>query len=111
MRAERSIRECDVAVLVLDAEAGATKQTRKSAGKSGAKRACVILVNKWDLASELDAKTRHQKATGKRQKDFRDEYIEALRKELFFLIGDSVVYVRRTGQGVTELFKAHWRHR
>src|SRR6185369_10042155 len=52
MRAERSIRECDVAVLVLDAVAGVTKQDQKIGGQiAEAKRACVILVNKWDLAS------------------------------------------------------------
>ncbi|MEI6082767.1 MAG: ribosome biogenesis GTPase Der [Verrucomicrobiota bacterium] len=108
MRAERSIRECDVAVLVLDAVAGVTKQDQKIGGQiAEAKRACVILVNKWDLAAELDAKTRHMKAAGKRQKDFRDEYIEALHKELFFLDWATVLFTSaKTGQGVNELFKA-----
>lgn len=108
MRAERSIRECDVAVLVLDAVAGVTKQDQKIGGQiAEAKRACVILVNKWDLAAEMDAKMHRLKTAGKRQKDFREEYIEALRKELFFLDWAAVLFTSAlTGKGVTELFKA-----
>ncbi len=108
MRAERSIRECDVAVLVLDAVAGVTNQDKKIGGQiAEAARGCVILVNKWDLAAELDAKTKKQKATGKRQKNFREEYVEALRKELFFLDWASVSFVSaKTGKGVSDLFTA-----
>jgi GTP-binding protein len=108
MRAERSIRECDVAALVLDAVEGVTKQDKKIAGQiAEAACGCVVLVNKWDLAAELDAKTTKQKATGRRQKNFREEYVEALRRELFFLDWASVSFVSaKTGKGVLDLFKS-----
>lgn len=106
MRAERTIKECDVAVLVLDAVAGVTKQDQKIAGLIGAaRRACVILVNKWDLAAEMDAKLTKRKATGQRQQNFREDYVAALRRELFFLDWAAVTFVSaKTGNGVTELF-------
>jgi len=102
MRAERSIRECDVAVLVLDAVDGVTKQDKKIGGQiAEAARGCVILVNKWDLAAEQEAKRRNRK------KSFRDEYLEALRRELFFLDWATVLFVSaKTGADVTQLFKA-----
>jgi GTP-binding protein len=102
MRAERSIRECDVAVLVLDAVEGVTKQDKNIGGQiAEAARGCVILVNKWDLAAEQEAKHRNRKKT------FRDEYLEALRRELFFLDWATVLFVSaKTGKGVAELFKA-----
>ena len=108
MRAERSIRECDVAVLVIDAVAGVTNQDKKIGGQiSEAARGCVILVNKWDLAVELDVKTMRQKAAGKRQQNFREEYVEALRKGLFFLDWASVSFVSaKTGKGVGDVFKS-----
>ena len=50
-RSEEAVRECDVAVLVMDAEIGPTTQDKYISNmiqREG--RACVILVNKWDLA-------------------------------------------------------------
>ncbi len=49
-RSERSIREADVVVLVLDATSGPTTQDKRIASsvvENG--RGCVLLVNKWDL--------------------------------------------------------------
>src|SRR6266403_3932349 len=52
-RAEDSIARCDIAILVLDAEAGITEQDNKVAGKIVAEhRACIVVVNKWDLMDE-----------------------------------------------------------
>ena len=52
-RAEQAVARCDLAVLVLDAQLGVTAQDKKVAGKIAEhNKACVILVNKWDL---LDA--------------------------------------------------------
>ena len=101
MRAERSIRECDVAVLVLDAVDGVTKQDKKIGGQiTEAARACVVLVNKWDLATEQERKRRGRKKT------FREEYLEALRRELFFLDWASVLFVSaKLGRGVADLFR------
>ncbi len=50
MRSLRAIGRSDIAVLVLDAVEGVTEQDTKIAGailKQG--RACILLVNKWDL--------------------------------------------------------------
>jgi len=107
MRAERSIRECDVAVLVLDAMDGVTKQDKKIGGQiSEANRACVILVNKWDLAAEEEQKGKREEGRGKKPKSFRQEYEEALRKELFFLDWAPVLFVSaKTGKNVADLFR------
>jgi GTP-binding protein len=106
MRAERSIRECDVALLVLDARDGVTKQDKAIAGQvEDAGRGCVILINKWDLAAEEE--NRPIKTVGhKKPKSFRQEYVEALRKELFFLSWAPVLFVSaKTGQSVHEAFQ------
>jgi GTP-binding protein len=106
MRAERTIRECDVAVLVLDAMDGVLNQDKKIGGQiAEAARGCVILVNKWDLAAELDAKTTKQKATGKRQKNFKEDYVEALHRELFFLDWATISFVSaKERKGLGDLF-------
>ena len=102
MRAERSIRECDIAVLVLDAVAGVTKQDKNIAGQiAEASRGCVVLVNKWDLAAEEERKERWKK----KKKTFREKYLEALRKELFFLDWAPVLFASaKTGENLGQLF-------
>lgn len=101
MRAERSIRECDVAVLALDARDGVTKQDQKIAGQIfEARCGCVILVNKWDLAIEQERKQ------ARRKTPFREEYATALRRELFFLDWAPILFASaKTGERVTELFE------
>lgn len=52
-RAEGAISRCDIAVLVLDAEAGITAQDKQVAGKIVEHRkACVVAITKWDLVEE-----------------------------------------------------------
>ena len=52
-RAEDSIARCDIALLVLDAESGITEQDKKVADKIVHERkACILVVNKWDLVEE-----------------------------------------------------------
>jgi GTP-binding protein len=49
-RAVESIARCDIAVLVLDAETGILEQDKKIADKIvEERRACIVVVNKWDL--------------------------------------------------------------
>ncbi len=49
-RTVESIERCDIAVFVVDAEAGLTTQDKKVAGKiEELAKACIIVVNKWDL--------------------------------------------------------------
>ena len=111
MRAERSIRDCDVAVLVLDAVDGVTKQDKKIAGRIlEAARGCVILVNKWDLAAEEERRAwsveREARRRKSAKKSFQEEYLEALRRELFFLDWATVLFVSaKTGTGVNDLFE------
>ena len=107
MRAERSIRECDIAVLVLDAVDGVTKQDKNIAGQiAEAARGCIVLVNKWDLASEEERKERADRSRGmKRKTSFREQYLEALRKELFFLDWAPVLFASaKTGENLNQLF-------
>ena len=50
-RSEEAVKECDVAVLVMDAEIGPTTQDKFIASMIQREaKACVMLVNKWDLA-------------------------------------------------------------
>ncbi len=52
-RSERAIEEADVVVHVMESELGPVRQDMRIAGKIiDANRACVILMNKWDLAIE-----------------------------------------------------------
>ena len=57
-RAIRSIRECDVAVLVIDAKAGISDQDKKISSiitESG--KGIIVAINKWDLIEEKKANT------------------------------------------------------
>jgi len=52
-RSEDAISEADVVLLVMDAVMGPTMQDKRIAGKIlDANKACVVLMNKWDLAQE-----------------------------------------------------------
>lgn len=52
-RSEQAIEEADVVLLVMDPTLGPTLQDKRIAGKIlDAHRACVILMNKWDVAVE-----------------------------------------------------------
>ena len=52
-RSEQAIEEADVVVLMLDPVMGPTMQDKRIAGKIlDANRACVLMLNKWDLANE-----------------------------------------------------------
>jgi len=58
-RAEDSIVRSDIVVLVLDADTGITEQDKKVADKIvEARRACIVVVNKWDLVDEAVRKAR-----------------------------------------------------
>jgi GTP-binding protein len=93
-RAMRSLGRADLAVLILDGVEGVTEQDTKIAGlalRGG--RACVLLVNKWDLR-ESDA-------------DARAKYEAELHRRFSFLSWASVLYgsalQRRTVAGVFPL--------
>ena len=78
-RSEKAIEEADVVLLVLDQQTGPTLQDKRIAGKIlEASRACVLLMNKWDLGQ--DAGITETKAT------------PALRKMLPFLNFAPIVF-------------------
>ncbi len=80
MRARKSIEEADIVVLVLDAEQGPTEQDKKIAGLiTEARKGCVLLVNKWDLA-QADVKVTQR------------EYEKALRRAMYFLSFAPIVF-------------------
>ena len=52
-RSEQAIEEADVVILILDPVMGPTMQDKRIAGKIlDANRACVLMLNKWDLANK-----------------------------------------------------------
>ena len=84
-RAEECVAEADIVVLVLDAEAGPGTQEKKIAALIREHhKACVVLVNKWDLAKDTDVKAA--------------DYEARMRQELFFL-GDIPVLFASAATG------------
>ncbi len=72
-RAVDSITRSDITVLVLDAEMGITEQDKKIADKIvEARRACIVVVNKWDLVAESVRQVREE-VIEKRNKKIRSE--------------------------------------
>lgn len=60
-RAIRSIRECDVAILIIDATEGISDQDKKiSALITEAGKGIIIAVNKWDLVENKQTNTMNQ---------------------------------------------------
>ena len=102
-RAEHSIERCDIAVLVLDAEMGITEQDKKIADKIVAEhKACIVLVNKWDLVEEDVRKAREEEITRRRRKERNKdgqrtlttlaEFGEWVQEKLFFLDYAPVIF-------------------
>lgn len=96
MRALRAVDRSDVVLMVIDAVDGVTEQDKKIAGYAhDGGKACVIIVNKWDLV-EKDSKTTLR-------------YTEEIRTELAFMQYAPVLYVsaltRQRIPRITELIK------
>jgi GTP-binding protein len=69
-RAEDSIARCDITILVLDAQSGITEQDKKVADKIVEERkACILVVNKWDLVEEAVRKARQEEVERRQWKD------------------------------------------
>jgi GTPase len=79
-RAEASVAEADIVVLAIDAQEGPSTQEKKVAALIRKHhKACVVLVNKWDLAKDTGVKAA--------------EYEKRMREELFFLGDIPVLFV------------------
>jgi GTPase len=100
-RTEDSIARCDIAVLVIDAEAGITEQDKKIADKIvEERRACIVVVNKWDLVEEHVRKAREEEIERRRTKDRSHgkqmttlaEFGSWVQEKLFFLDYAPVIF-------------------
>jgi GTP-binding protein len=101
-RAEESIARCDIAVLVLDAESGITEQDKKVADRIvEARKACIVVINKWDLMDESVRKARVEEIERRRRKVNRNapqqmttlaEFGEWVQERLFFLDYAPVIF-------------------
>jgi len=102
-RAEDSIARCDIAILVLDAEMGITEQDKKIADVIVENRkACIIVVNKWDLFEQNVREAREQEITRRNNKERREgqakemstlgEFGDWVQKKLFFLDYAPVIF-------------------
>ncbi len=101
-RTEESIARCDIAVLVLDAEDGITEQDKKVADKiTEERRACIVVVNKWDLVDASVRKAREDEIDRRNRKENRKapktmttlaEFGQWVQRHLFFLDYAPVIF-------------------
>ena len=93
LRATMAIERSDVCLILIDAQEGVTEQDTKVAGLAHeAGKACIIVVNKWDLV-EKDGKT-------------MDHMREDIRRDLSFMTYAPILFISAaTGQRVNRLFE------
>jgi GTP-binding protein len=101
-RSTESIARCDVAILVLDAEAGVLEQDKKIADHIVEnRRACILVVNKWDLFEEKIRQKRKDEIASRAIKENRSapkimttlgEFAEWVQEKLFFLDYAPVIF-------------------
>lgn len=116
-RAEDSIARCDIAILVLDAEAGITEQDKKVADKIVEERkACIVVVNKWDLmdqavrearVEEIQRRTRKETQRGPKLMTTLAEFGGWVQERLFFLDYAPVIFTSaQSGFNLERLLEA-----
>jgi GTP-binding protein len=101
-RAEESIARCDIAILVLDADAGITEQDKKIADKIvEERRACIVVVNKWDLMDAAVRQAREEEIGRRDRKESKhapnvmttlSEFGQWVQERLFFLDYAPVIF-------------------
>jgi GTP-binding protein len=101
-RAQDSVARCDIAILVLDAEAGITEQDKKVADKIVEERkACIVVINKWDLMEEAVRKAREEEIERRNRKQAKhgvkpmttlSEFGHWVQEHLFFLDYAPVIF-------------------
>ena len=106
-RSQDSIIRSDITVLVIDAEAGISEQDKKIADVIVENhKACILVVNKWDLYAEKVQAAREEEIT-KRENKVRTEgqpkelttlaeFAEWVQKRLFFLDYAPVIFTSAT---------------
>jgi GTP-binding protein len=117
-RAVDSIERCDIAVLILDAEAGITEQDKKIADKIvEERRACIVVVNKWDLVAESVRQVREEEIERRNKKERREgqaklittlgEFGQWVQDKLFFLDYAPVIFTSaKSGFNLDRLLEA-----
>jgi GTPase len=116
-RAEESIARCDIAILVLDAESGITEQDKKVADRIvEARKACIVVVNKWDLVDDVVRTARLEEIERRRKKIGRNvahpmttlaEFGDWVQKHLFFLDYAPVIFTSaQSGFNLDRLLEA-----
>ena len=93
LRATMAIERSDVCLIMIDAQEGVTEQDTKVAGLAhDAGKACIIVVNKWDLI-EKDDKT-------------MDRMRDDIRRDLSYMTYAPILFISAmTGQRVSRLFE------
>ncbi|HMJ89127.1 MAG TPA: ribosome biogenesis GTPase Der [Candidatus Acidoferrum sp.] len=99
-RSEDSIERADICVLVLDAESGVLEQDKKIAAKiTEARKACIIVINKWDIVEDAVRKARVEEIERRNRKDRGEkrlttliEFGEWVQELLFFLDYAPVIF-------------------
>ncbi len=106
LRTETAVEKADVAILVLDALEGVSKQDQVLGGKAHSMgKPVLVAVNKWDLAKAAVREGRVRDFDDERA--FREAYEEAARKELFFLPEVPFVFVSAaSGFAVERMLRA-----
>jgi len=101
-RTEDSIARADIVVFVLDAETGIGMQDKKIGGKIIEERkACIVVVNKWDLVDEPVREARKEEIERREKKERSDapkpmttlaEFGAWVQENLFFLDYAPVIF-------------------
>jgi GTP-binding protein len=102
-RSEDSIERSDITVLVIDADAGITEQDKKIADVIvESRKACIIVVNKWDLFQAEVLKAREEEIGRRNRKERTEgqpkelttlgEFAEWVQRKLFFLDYAPVIF-------------------
>ncbi|MBI1842781.1 MAG: ribosome biogenesis GTPase Der [Verrucomicrobia bacterium] len=118
-RSEDSIERSDISVLVLDAESGILEQDKKIADKIvESSKACIVIINKWDLMNDVVRKAREEEVDRRVKKDRRErtagapltmlaEFGTWVQEKLFFLDYAPVIFTSaRTGFNLDRLLEA-----
>src|SRR6266446_6272746 len=108
MRAERSIRRADLCVLIVDVTVGVTAQDKRIAGLiQKARKAALVVLNKWDLLKLATGRVRVAAATGPKhgQKESIKQLVDETRQRIFFLDYAPVLIASAlTGENIDKLF-------
>ncbi len=100
-RSEDSIERADICVLVLDAVEGVIEQDKKIAAKiTEARKACILVINKWDMVEEAVRKLRETEIERRNAKNHNQEqqlstlveFGDWVQKILFFLDYAPVIF-------------------